>query len=72
MTISNLCEVQHFDALNTLTNIQVRISGCFENLSSSHGFIVEHFNQGRHNFVTINDISKWTTLLWMIPNLGIR
>jgi len=56
MTILNLYERRHFDTLNTLTNIQVWISGCFENSSFSHGFIVEHFNQERDNFVTINDI----------------
>ena len=43
-----------------------------KNLSFSHGFIVEHFNQGRDNLVTMNDISEWTTLLLMIPNIGER
>ena len=52
----SLIVTKHFDTLNTLVNVQVRISGCFENLSFSHGFIVEHFNQERDNFVTINDI----------------
>ena len=51
---------------------QVWISGCFENLSFRHGFIGQNFNQESDNFVIINNISKWTTLLWMFPNLRIR
>ena len=72
MTISNLCERQHFDTLNTLKNVQIQILGHFENLSFSRGSIVEHFNQGRDNLVTMTDISKRITFLLMIPNLGER
>ena len=72
MTISNVCESRHFDTLNKLTNVQVRISGCFENLSFSQGSIVKHFNQGRDNLVTRNDIPEWITLHLLIPNIGER
>jgi len=41
-------------------------------LSFSYGFLVEQFKQGIDNLVTMNDISKWTTMLLMIPNLSER
>ena len=72
MTILNLYERRHLYTLNALMKIQVWISDRFENLSFSRGFVVQNFNEESDNFVIINDISKWTTLLRMIPNLRIR
>ena len=55
--IPNLGERRHLDTLN---KVQILISKVFGNLSFSQGGIVEEFKEVRDNFVTINDISKFT------------
>ena len=71
-TIPTLGERWHFDTLNTYKKVQILISGCFLNLSFSHGSIVEHFKQEIDNFVMIKDISMNTDLLLTIPTLAER
>ena len=51
LTIPNLFERRHYDRLNTRMKVQIRISGSFENVSLSHGSIVEHLKHERDNFV---------------------
>ena len=70
MTIPNLGEGRHFYTLYTLKKVQILISGSFEILGLSHESIVEHFKQESDNFDSINDISKNTSLMMTIPNLG--
>ena len=48
---SGLCERRHFDTLNTLMKVQIQISGCFENLSFSHGCLEKQLKQEREHFV---------------------
>ena len=71
-TIPNLGERRHFDTLYTLKKVQILISGSFEFLSFSHESILEHFEQERDDFDSIDHISKYTNLMMMIPNLGKR
>ena len=70
LIIPNLGEIRHFDTLNTQKKFLILISGCFRNLSFSHGGIVEEFKEERDNFVTINEILKFINLIMTIPSLG--
>ena len=72
MAIPNFVERRHFDALHTLTKVQILISGSFENLSFSHESKVEHFEQESDNFGSNKDISTYTNLMMTIPILGER
>ena len=72
MTIPNLGERRHFDTLDILEKMKILISASLGNLSFSHRGIVEEFNEERDNFVTINDISKFTNSIITTPNLGER
>ena len=47
MTIPNLGERRHIDALNTIKKVEIPILGCFGNFSFSHWSIAENFKQER-------------------------
>ena len=70
MTALNLGKRGHFDSLNTLKKVQILISKTFGNLSFGHASMVEHLEQEKDNFVTINDNSKFTNFLTRIQILG--
>jgi len=72
ITFRCLGERWQVHTLNTLTNVRILISKCFENLNFSHWTIVGHFRQESDNFVTINGIPNYTNLLLQIPSLGER
>ena len=55
--------------LHTLEKIKILISKSLGNLSFTHRGIAEEFIEERDNFVTINDISKFTNSIMTIPNL---
>ena len=71
-TAPNLGKRRHFDSLNILKKVQILILKCFGNLSFCHASMVEHLKQEKDNFVTVNDISKYTNLLMTIQILGER
>jgi len=72
MKIPILGERWLFDTRNTLKKVKIHISERFWNLSFSQGCLAEHFKQERDDFVTINDILKYTNELMKIPILGER
>jgi len=69
MTIPYLGERRHFNTLNTLKKVEILISTCVGKFSFTHVSIIEHFKHERDNFVIINDFSKCTNFILMIPYL---
>ena len=60
MTISNLGERRHFDALYTQKKVQIMIFGGFQKLNFSHWTLVEHFKQERDHIDSFNDVFKYS------------
>jgi len=71
-TIPNEGERGYFDILNQHLKVRIQILECFKNLSFSHRSIVEHVQKLRDDCVKINDISKNSNFLLIIPNEGER
>ena len=59
LRIPNPCQRRHFDTQNALKKVQIQNSRSFQNVSFTHGSIVEHLRIERGNFVQSTISQNW-------------